>query len=51
MGDDIDKIIKIGLGVLGGFILLDILTKKCNACGSKIPPFEKRCPVCGFENA
>jgi len=49
MGDDLDKVIKIGLGILGGFILLDILLSKCKKCGNKIPPFEKKCPYCGAE--
>ena len=49
MGEDLDKIIKIGLGILGGFILLDILSEKCKFCGNKIPPLEKRCPHCGAE--
>ncbi|VVB83635.1 Uncharacterised protein [uncultured archaeon] len=51
MGEDLDKIIKVGLGILGGFILLDILfgLNKCKRCGGEIPPFEKRCPHCGAE--
>lgn len=49
MGNDLDKIIKIGLGILGGFILLDILSIKCKICGNNIPPFEKKCPHCGAE--
>lgn len=49
MADDLDKIIKIGLGILGGFILLDLLSSRCMGCGNKIPPFENKCPYCGAE--
>lgn len=49
MDKDLENLLKIGLGVFGGFILLDLLSEKCKICGNKIPPFEKRCPHCGAE--
>lgn len=50
MGEDLDNLIKSGLGILGGFILLEILFgNKCKRCGNTIPPFEKKCPYCGAE--
>ncbi|MBW6442751.1 hypothetical protein K0A97_03160 [Patescibacteria group bacterium] len=49
MGDDLKEIGTIILGLVGGFILLDILSNKCKNCGNIIPPFEKRCPHCGVE--
>ena len=49
MADDWDKVGKVILGFVGGFILLDILSDKCKSCGNKIPPLEKRCPHCGVQ--
>lgn len=49
MDKDLENLAKIGLGILGGFVLLDILSTICRICGNKIPPFEKKCPYCGAE--
>ncbi|MCK9568065.1 hypothetical protein M0R72_03875 [Candidatus Pacearchaeota archaeon] len=51
MDKDIDKILKIGLGMLGGFILLNLLfpESKCKNCGQSSPSDKKICPYCGSE--
>jgi rRNA maturation endonuclease Nob1 len=51
MGEDLDKIIKIGLGLLGGFILLNLLfpEEKCKNCKRTFPSNQKICPYCGVE--
>ena len=49
MDKDLEKLLKIGLGILGGFILVDILKNlnKCKNCGNEIPNNLTYCPFCG----
>ena len=49
MGEDLDNAIKVGLGIFGGFILLNILFPeiKCKVCGRNFPSGKERCPHCG----
>ncbi|MCK4997171.1 zinc-ribbon domain-containing protein [Candidatus Pacearchaeota archaeon] len=47
MNKDFEDFLKIGAGMLGGFVLLDILFGKCKKCGEKISLSENICPHCG----
>ena len=47
--DDFDKIGKFWLGVLGGYVLIELLKSlnKCKNCQNQIPPNHEYCPYCG----
>ncbi len=49
MANDLEKLGKIALGVLGGYFLIELLKNfnKCKSCGNKIPPNHNHCPYCG----
>ena len=49
MTKDLEKIAKIGIGMIGGFFLLKILEElnKCNYCGCNFKGEEKYCLNCG----
>lgn len=42
----------VALGAVGGYLLIELLKnlRKCKNCGNKIPPENKICPYCGFQN-
>ena len=49
MADDLEKLGKIALGILGGYFLIEILKSlnKCKSCGNQIPLDYDYCPYCG----
>lgn len=51
MTNDLDKLGKIALGILGGYFLIEILKSlnKCKSCGNQIPPNQDYCPYCGMK--
>ncbi|MBN2422463.1 zinc-ribbon domain-containing protein [Candidatus Woesearchaeota archaeon] len=47
--EDLDKIGKFLLGLLGGYLLIEFLKSmnRCRNCNNQIPPNYEYCPYCG----
>ena len=49
MADDLDKVGKFLLGLLGGYLLMELLKSlnRCKNCNNQIPLGKDYCPYCG----